>query len=346
MIKLIRGRLRDGAWVDEESIFQADPKHYNTASDMAAGGRIAFDQAGHVFLSLGMKSNGYRGIQDLGAPDGKIHRLHDDGRIPEDNPFVDRAGALPSIWTYGHRSVHGLEFDLRTGVLWGTEMGPRGGDEVNLLRRGQNYGWPLTSHGVHYNGRRVDGAGLGIEFDTADLVEPVIDLTPSVAVSSFVFYEGDAFPGWRGQMLVGSLKGSDLYRFVFEDGALVQRETVIEDLARIRDIEVGPRGAVYLLLEHAAGVSSCAWIPLARPRTGAARVQLSASGPKFSQGYSCTRASPVASTSPPIAGLPPLQSVITPPAPSTIGISACTSYGLRSVSITKSACPRASIPYR
>lgn len=253
MIKLIRGRLKEAAWVDEQTIYQADRKHYNTASDMAAGGRIAFDRAGHVFLSLGMKSNGYRGIQDLGAPDGKIHRLHDDGRVPEDNPFVDRTGALPSIWTYGHRSIHGLEFDLRTGVLWGTEMGPRGGDEVNLLRQGQNYGWPLTSNGVHYNGRPVDGAGLGIDFDAADLVEPVVDLTPSVAVSSFVFYEGDAFPGWRGQMLVGSLKGSDLYRFALEDGALLERETIIEDLARIRDIEVGLRGAVYLLLEHAAG---------------------------------------------------------------------------------------------
>ena len=252
MIKLVRGRLKDGAWVDEETVYQASPEHYNAASDMAAGGRIAFDHAGHVFLSLGMKG-GYEGIQDLGVPHGKVHRLHDDGRVPEGNPFAGAPDKLPSIWTYGHRSVHGLEVDLRTGELWGTEMGPRGGDEINLLEPGGNYGWPLTSKGVHYNGRPVDGAGLGVDFDPADLVEPVVDFTPSVAVSSFVFYEGEAFPGWRGHMLVGGLKGSDVYRFAMKDGAVAERETVIEDLARIRDIEVGPQGRIFILLEHEAG---------------------------------------------------------------------------------------------
>ena len=267
MVKLIRGRLKDGAWVDEETVYQAAPEHYNTATDMAAGGRIAFDGAGHVFLSLGMKG-GYHEVQDLGIPHGKVHRLHDDGRVPEDNPFAATPDKLPSIWTYGHRSVHGLEVDPRTGELWGTEMGPRGGDEINLLRPGENYGWPLTSKGVHYNGRPVDGAGLGVEFDPADLVEPVVDFTPSVAVSSFVFYEGDAFPGWRGHMLVGSLKGSDIYRFVMQDGAVAERETVIEDLARIRDIEVGPRGAIFILLEHEAGSLIVRMDP-AEPSTGA-----------------------------------------------------------------------------
>ena len=252
MVKLIRGRLKDGAWTDEETVYQAAPEHYNTATDMAAGGRIAFDGNGHVYLSLGMKG-GYRGVQNLGIPHGKVHRLHDDGRMPADNPFASVPDALPSIWTYGHRSVHGLEVDPRTGALWGTEMGPRGGDEINLLRPGENYGWPLTSHGVHYNGRAVDGAGLGVTFDPADLVAPVVDFTPSVAVSSFVFYAGEAFPGWRGHMLVGSLKGSDLYRFAMQDGAIAERETVLEDLARIRDIEVGPAGRIYLLLEHEAG---------------------------------------------------------------------------------------------
>ena len=252
MVKLIRGRLKDGVWADEETVYQAASEHYNVSTDMAAGGRIAFDRAGHVFLSLGMKG-GYGGIQDLGVPHGKVHRLHDDGRVPEDNPFAKAPGKLPSIWTYGHRSVHGLEVDSRTGTLWGTEMGPRGGDEINLLRPGENYGWPLTSNGVHYNGRAVDGAGLGVEFDPADLVGPVVDFTPSVAVSSFVFYEGEAFPEWRGHMLVGSLKGSDLYRFAMHDGQVAERETVIEDLARIRDIEIGPAGRIFILLEHEAG---------------------------------------------------------------------------------------------
>ena len=156
-LKLIRGRIRDGRWVDEEILWEMDSSLYTAGTDMAAGGRIAFDQAGHLFLSFGMRGVGYKGIQDLDRPWGKIHRMHDDGRVPEDNPFLDVQGAVPTIWTYGHRSPHGLEYDPLTGQLWETEMGPRSGDEVNQLVEGQNYGWPLTSMGVHYNGKPVDG---------------------------------------------------------------------------------------------------------------------------------------------------------------------------------------------
>ena len=254
MVKLIRGRIRDGHWVDEETLWAVDRELYAPGTDMTAGGRIAFDQAGHLFLSVGMfPGTRYAGIQDLDRPWGKIHRIHDDGRVPEDNPFLTVPDAIDTIWTYGHRSPHGLEYDPQTGQLWETEMGPRGGDEVNLLLPGRNYGWPVASKGVHYNGRPVDGEGLGIEVDLDEIEQPVVDLTPSVAVSSFVVYNVDAFPRWRGHLLVGSLKGSDLYRFVIEDGRLSHRETVVENLARIRDVEIGPDGDVLLLLEHAAG---------------------------------------------------------------------------------------------
>ncbi len=253
-VKLIRGRIRDGHWVDEETLWEVERELYAPGTDMAAGGRIAFDHAGHLFLSFGMMPGvGYTGIQDLDRPWGKIHRIHDDGRVPEDNPFLTVPDAIDTIWTYGHRSPHGLEYDPQTGQLWETEMGPRGGDEVNLLVPGRNYGWPVTSKGVHYNGRPVDGEGLGIEYDLGEIEQPVVDLTPSVAVSSFVVYNAEAFPKWRGHLLVGSLKGSDLYRFVIEDGSLSHRETVVEDLARIRDVEIGPDGDVLLLLEHAGG---------------------------------------------------------------------------------------------
>ncbi len=253
-LKLVRGRIRDGRWVDEETLWAVDKKLYAPGTDMAAGGRIAFDGAGHLFLSFGMMPGfGYTGIQDLDRPWGKIHRLHDDGRVPADNPFVDVPGAFGTIWTLGHRSPHGLEFDPATGQLWETEMGPRGGDEVNLIVRGHNYGWPLTSKGVHYNGKPVDGEGLGITVPLEDIDQPVVDLTPGVAVSSFVVYDGEAFPGWRGHLLVGSLKGSDVERYVMEDGRLVAREKVVEDLARVRDIEVAPDGTILLLLEHASG---------------------------------------------------------------------------------------------
>ena len=164
MNKLVRGRIEDGSWVDEEVLWQADIEHYTAMPDMAAGGRIAFDDAGHVFFSVGMKGGSeFAGIQDLSLPYGKIHRLNDDGSVPADNPFVGTANALATIWTYGHRSPQGLEFDRVTRQLWGTEMGQRGGDEVNRLVRGRNYGWPLFSKGLKYDGSPVDyGKELGL----------------------------------------------------------------------------------------------------------------------------------------------------------------------------------------
>jgi len=255
MNKLIRGRIQHGRWVDEQTIWSADPATYTAASDMGAGGRVCFDDAGHVFLSVGIKGPAnFVGVQDLGQPYGKIHRVFDDGRVPDDNPFIGVPGALASTWTYGHRSPQGLEFDPETRRLWGTEMGPRGGDEVNLLRAGRNYGWPLYSKGMDYDGTPVEyGKELGIELDLDAIEQPVVDLTPAPAVSSFVVYRGDAFPRWKGDLIVGTLKATELYRMVLEGDRVVQRETLIRGLARIRDIEVAPDGTILLLLEHASG---------------------------------------------------------------------------------------------
>jgi len=255
MVTLVRGRIEDGAWTDEETIWRTDLEHYNPMPDMAAGGRIAFDGAGHVFLTVGIKGGSeFGGVQDLGLPYGKILRLMEDGTTPEDNPFVDTPGALASIWTYGHRSPEGLEFDPRTGRLWETEMGQRGGDEVNLLVPGGNYGWPLVSLGMKYDGTPVDyGKELGIDVAAQSLEPPVVDLTPSPAVSSFVVYDGGAFPRWRGNLLVGTLKATELYRMTVDGDRIAHRETLLEGLGRIRDIATDPDGIVYLLLEHASG---------------------------------------------------------------------------------------------
>ena len=263
MSRLVRGRIEDGRWVDEETLWDVGVERYTWRTDMAAGGRICFDDDGHVFISVGFKGlSTSHGIQDLGEPYGKIHRMYDDGGVPADNPFVDVPGAWPTTWTYGHRAPEGLEFNRRTGQLWSTEMGPRGGDEINLLLPGRNYGWPLTSKGVDYDGTPVEyGKELGITFDLADIEQPVVDLTPAPAVSSFVFYEGDAFPAWRGQMLVGSLRAADLFRVRIDGDRFVEKETLIEDLARVRDIEVGVDGLVYLLLEHAAGWTIARLVP-------------------------------------------------------------------------------------
>ncbi len=255
MNKLIRGRIEGGRWIDQQTIWQADASTYTRTPDMGAGGRISFDGEGHVFLSVGIKGrSNHDGIQDLGLPYGKVHRVHDDGRVPADNPFVGVPGALKSIWTYGHRSPQGLEFDRVTGRLWSTEMGPRGGDELNLLRPGRNYGWPLTSKGMDYDGTPVEyGKDLGIEFDLEDLEQPVLDLTPSPAVSSFIVYRGSRFPKWQDDLIAGSLKATELTRWVLEGEEVVHRETLLSGIARIRDVETGPDGAIYLLLEHASG---------------------------------------------------------------------------------------------
>ncbi len=251
MNALMRGRIKDGAWVDQQILWQPGEASYGPITDVAAGGRIAFDPDGFVFISVGMKSR--HGTQDLAWPGGKIHRLHDDGRVPADNPFVDHPTALKTIWTYGHRSPQGLEFDVASGQLWGTEHGPRGGDEINLLKPGRNYGWPLFSRGQNYDGSEVATGRAESEVALKDIEQPVVDWTPSPAISSFVFYDGDAFPAWRGDLIVGSLKAADLYRVRIRNGRVVEQEKLIENLARIRDVEIDDAGEVLLLLEHASG---------------------------------------------------------------------------------------------
>jgi glucose/arabinose dehydrogenase/cytochrome c5 len=253
MNKLVRGKIEDGEWIEEETIWQADMEDYNPSGDVAAGGRIAFDDAGHVYFSVGSKGP-LGGIQDLSMPWGKTHRVNDDGSIPEDNPFADRDDVYRSIYTYGHRSPQGLEFDTVNGELWGTEHGPRGGDEVNRLLPGRNYGWPLYSLGIDYDGTPVEyGKDLGITFDLSDIEQPVVDLTPSPAVSSFIITTSEQFPAWKGDFLVGSLKARSLFRIDIEDNRFVHRETLFEGIGRIRDIEQGYNGDIYLLLEHSSG---------------------------------------------------------------------------------------------
>ena len=254
--RVVRGRIKDNQWVDEEEIWYPGPAYYSFVPDVAAGGRLAFDHEGFLYISVGVKgSSNFDGVQDLSKPWGKIHRVHGDGRIPEDNPFIGQDDAYPTTWTFGHRSPQGLEFNTATNTIWSTEMGPRGGDELNLLKPGRNYGWPLYSLGLNYDGSPIEYADwLDIAFDLHDIEQPVVDLTPAPAVSSFIFYQGDVFPRWRSNALVGSLKGSALYRIIIgEAGEYVSSETLLSQLARIRDIEVGADGNIYLLLEHADG---------------------------------------------------------------------------------------------
>ena len=262
MNRLVRGRIDDGEWIDEEVIWQADMEDYSFAGDVGAGGRAVFDDQGHVYFSLGSKGD-MQGILSPSKPWGKIHRINDDGTIPQDNPYVGRDDAYESTYTYGHRSPQGLEYDMAGGTLWGSEHGPRGGDEINLLLPGRNYGWPLFSLGLDYDGTPVEyGKDMGIDFELSDIEQPVVDLTPSPAVSSFIISDSDQFPEWKGDFLVGSLKARSLFRVEIEDNQFVSRETLFEGIGRVRDIEQGFNGDIYLLFEHDAGGKIVRLVPV------------------------------------------------------------------------------------
>jgi glucose/arabinose dehydrogenase len=253
MTRIIRGRIRNGAWVDSETIWSVAKQFYNQYSDMMSGGIMAFDASNHLYFMVGVKKLN-DGVQELDQPFGKIHRIHDDGRIPADNPYIDKEGAIKSTWSYGHRNPQGLEFNDRTNELWSSEHGPRGGDEINRIMPGRNYGWPLYSLGVNYDGTKIDdGKRLGIEWEMDDIEQPRVNFTPSPALSAFVTYHGDLFPEWQDNLIVGSLRARKLYRVVLKDGVEVHRETLLSDIGRIRDVKVDAEGLIWLLIEHPDG---------------------------------------------------------------------------------------------
>jgi glucose/arabinose dehydrogenase len=230
----------------------ACPDLYTVVPDNVSAGRLAFDHEGHVYVSIGGKAS-YDWVQWLDKPTGKIHRVRDDGSLPADNPFApnEETSTAHTVWSYGHRTPQGLATHPVAGEIWGTEMGPRGGDEVNLIVRGGNYGWPMFTHGLDYNGEPVTiGQDLGLELKLQDTLQSVVDFTPAPAISSFEFYRGTAFPAWENDLIVGSLRARTLYRLRIEDGQRVDEEKLLTGLARIRDVEIGADGFVYLLLEH------------------------------------------------------------------------------------------------
>ncbi|MBI4624168.1 MAG: PQQ-dependent sugar dehydrogenase [Verrucomicrobia bacterium] len=242
LTRIMRGKLRDGALVEQQTIFQAKPEHYVKAGGVHFGGRIAFDRAGYLFFTIGERG-GKMVAQDLGLPIGKIHRLHDDGRIPADNPFAHDAKTVPSIWSYGHRNPQGLAISRETDQVFDAEHGPRGGDELNLVEKGRNYGWPVITYGMEYNGTAMTEltAKEGME-------QPVTYWTPSPALCGISFYTGDLFPKWKNHLFVASLAAQELRRVELKDGKLVTQEILFKDLGRIRHVIGGPDGALYVLL--------------------------------------------------------------------------------------------------
>ena len=245
--ELARGRLDGHRLSDVEVLFRALPK---SSGGRHFGGRVVFDGNGHVFLTLGDRGNRPR-AQDPGDHAGSIIRLTEDGGVPPDNPFVSIGGARPEIFSLGNRNVQGAAMNPWTGELWAHEHGPQGGDEVNVIRAGVNYGWPIVTHGRNYGiGTRI---GEGTHKD--GMAQPLHQWTPSIAPSGMAFYDGDRFPGWRGSLLVGALKFRLLSRLEFEGERVVHEERMLKDvIGRVRDVRVGPDGYVYLLNDAPDGV--------------------------------------------------------------------------------------------
>lgn len=241
MLKVVRGRIRGAEWVDQETIFQAPPQAY-TNNGINFGSRFVFE-GDYLFFTVGERG-AVGQAQDLDKPNGKVHRVFHDGSIPPDNPFVNEPNAVKSIWSYGHRNPQGLARDPVTGGLWETEHGPRGGDELNFIRRGHNYGWPVITYGMNYNGTPISSLT-----EKEGMDQPVVYWTPSIAVSPLRFYTGDAFPRWKNQLFLGALAEQELRRLVVEDGKVLHQEVILKDLGRVRDMLAGPDGNLYVALE-------------------------------------------------------------------------------------------------
>lgn len=269
MVRVVRGRLKGNRWIDNEVIWSVHKDKYTVVPDAVASGRLAFDHQDFVYVTVGGKST-YDNLHVMDTPYGKIHRFRDDGSVPEDNPFWqgkkvrDPASSRNTVWSFGHRTAQGLTTDPRTGDIWATEMGPRGGDEINLIQRGGNYGWPLFTAGLDYNGEYITiGEDLGLDFEYSQTIPPFIDFTPAPSLSNFVFHNGDQFPKWQHDLLVGSLRAQTLFRIRIEQGKTVEKERLLTKLGRIRDVEMGHDGSVYVLIEHKESGSLLRLVPSA-----------------------------------------------------------------------------------
>jgi len=237
---IARAKFTDNRLNDFEEIFYG---HDRTGRAHHFGFRIVFDDDGYLFFSIGDRGL-MANAQKLDNHNGKVKRIHDDGSIPADNPFVNQAGAMPEIWSYGHRNIQGMALHPVTRELWSHEHGPRGGDEINLVKKGLNYGWPLATHGINY-----DGTTITADTTLPGMVDPILHWTPSIAPCGLAFVSGSKYPAWNENMLVGALAGQHIHRVEFQDGKVVHTEKILNGFARFRDVRVGPDGYIYALTE-------------------------------------------------------------------------------------------------
>jgi len=243
MTVIIRGKINaNNEWTNEQVVFRAKPELY-TPSGAHYGSRFIFDRQGHLFYTLGERGE-YNNAQNLSTPLGKIHRVNDDGSAPSDNPFVNTPNAVASIWTYGHRNPQGLAWDPVTGLLWESEHGPNGGDEINIIEKGKNYGWGVITMGTQQGITKQSEPGME---------QPIVYYTPTIAPTGMVFYTGTKYPGWTNNLLVATLAGQQLKRLETKGREVTHQEAMFESFGRVRDVVIGPDGLLYLLLQDPTG---------------------------------------------------------------------------------------------
>ncbi len=240
-----RGRLEGNRLVSFSTIFRQVPK---TRTSVHFGSRLAFAGDGKLFITLGERGERDR-VQDFSIHRGQVIRINPDGTIPKDNPFIGRAGYRPETWSVGHRNPQSAAIHPETGKLWTVEHGARGGDEINIPGAGLNYGWPVISYGVHYSGLKI-----GVGTHKEGMEQPVYYWDPSIAPSGMAFYTGDRFPAWKGDLLVGALKGRMLVRLELDEEKIVKEERILRGMnKRIRDVRQGLDGFIYLLTDETNG---------------------------------------------------------------------------------------------
>jgi glucose/arabinose dehydrogenase len=232
-----RGQLEGTSLVNFERLYKASP---NTKKGQHFGSRIAFDKEGYMYFSIGERGERDVNPQDVTRDGGKVYRLFDDGRVPEDNPFYNQADAKKAIYSYGHRNPQGMFIHPQSGEVWVHEHGPKGGDEINIVKKGANFGWPVISYGINYNGTvfTEETAKPGME-------QPLYYWVPSIAPSGFVFVSGSQYPAWEGDLLAGSMKFGYLEKLTLENNKVVKRERIIDGMGRVRNVIQGPDGIIY-----------------------------------------------------------------------------------------------------
>lgn len=238
---VMRAKLNGSQLTNKEVLYKATP---NTTKGQHFGSRMVFDNEGHLYFSIGDRGETYTNPQDITKDGGKVYRINDDGSIPEDNPFVNEPNAKKAIYSYGHRNPQGMILHPETGQVWVNEHGPQGGDEINIVQKGKNYGWADVTYGENYGGGAIS------DLTTRDDVEdPIHVWTPSIAPSGFTFVTSEKYPSLNGNLLVGALKFQYVEHLVLDGTEVTRREKLLEDTGRIRDVKQAPDGTIYVSIE-------------------------------------------------------------------------------------------------